>query len=380
VRPVSRIAGRTALLLLLLVAIAALVFHGWTAAQGRALIVLSRASNTPLLSWAIGVGTDEPRAKETVIAGQPAYLVEPGEGSSWPAIVFLNGVTRRGRFHPTVRRLARALARAGYLVAVPDPPGLRNGTLTPATLAGTTAVVRAIAARPDVRGGRVALLGVSVGASLALLAAERPGLVHRVREVAGLAPYSDLVQVVRLVTTGAYRDRGTTVRYRTKPFAALVVARSLAAALSPGRDRSLLLRVLEAVPDRARHPLAALRAIPASSLGQPARRLVRVLLNRDSTRFDSLYAELPRRVRQVARMLSPIVHAVRLQTQVLIASAPHDKYFPPAETRALAARAPHVSLTVTTTLQHAVPHFSAGDLAGLVRFDGFLVRVLHAAG
>jgi len=65
---------------------------------------------------------------------------------------------------------------------------------------------------------------------------------------------------------------------------------------------------------------------------------------------------------------------------IVIASAPHDKYFPPAESRALAARAPHVRLTITTTLQHAVPHVSGDELVGLLRFDGFLVRVLHAAG
>ena len=79
-------------------------------------------------------------------------------------------------------------------------------------------------------------------------------------------------------------------------------------------------------------------------------------------------------------MLSPITRAARLQTQVLIASAPHDKYFPPAETRALAARASHLRVTITETLQHAVPRFSAGDLAGLFSFDAFLVRALRTAG
>src|SRR5207244_11427798 len=97
----------------------------------------------------------EPRAEETIIAGQPAMLVRPGAGRSWRAIVFVNGVTRLGRHHPDVERLARALARAGYLVAVPDPPGLRQGTLTLRTLAATTPVVRAVPERPDVRGERL---------------------------------------------------------------------------------------------------------------------------------------------------------------------------------------------------------------------------------
>ena len=97
-------------------------------------------------------------------------------------------------------------------------------------------------------------------------------------------------------------------------------------------------------------------------------------------RAYSLYAALPQRIRLAATLLSPINAAARLHARVLIASAPHDKYFPPDETRALAQRAPHVALTVTPTLQHAIPHFSVGDLAGLFRFDGFLARVLRVAG
>jgi pimeloyl-ACP methyl ester carboxylesterase len=360
--------------------VGALVFRSWVSAQTRAVIVLSRTSNTPVLGWLVGVVTDEPRAEDTMIAGQPTTLVRPGAGRSWRAVVFVNGVTRLGRHHPDVERLARALARAGYLVAVPDPPGLRQGTFTRRTLVATTAVVRAVAERPDVRGGRVALFGVSVGASLALLAAEQPSLAGRISAVAGLAPYTDLVHVVRLTTTAVYVKRGRFERYPTKPFAALVIARSLAAALTPGRDRTLLLARLLAVPDDAPDPLAPLRTLQESRLRPPARALVRLLVNRDPARFDSLYAALPQRIRLAATLLSPISAAARLQTRVLIASAPHDKYFPPDETRALAHRAPHVALTVTPTLQHAIPHFSLGDLLGLFRFDGFLVRVLRSPG
>ena len=360
--------------------VAGIVFHAWVGAQWRALIVLSRTSNTPVLGWAFGVLTDEPRAEETLLAGQPATLVRPGEGRSWPAVVFLNGVTRRGRHHPDVERLARAVARAGYLVVVPDPPGLRTGTLTVRTLAATTAVVRTVAARPDARDGRVSLFGVSVGASLALLAAEQPSLARRIRGVAGIAPYTDLVQIARLTTTGVFSANGKLEPYHPKPFAALVIARSLVAALEPGRDRSLLLVRLLAVSDHARDPLATLRAVNVTRLRSPARALVRLLVNDDAARFDRLYAALPQRVRRAAALLSPIVRASSLRARVLIASAPHDKYFPLEETRALARRAPHVKLTVTPTLAHAIPSFSARDLAGVFRFDAFAVRALKLAG
>jgi hypothetical protein len=38
-----------------------------------------------------------------------------------------------------------------------------------------------------------------------------------------------------------------------------------------------------------------------------------------------------------------------------------------------------VRVTVTSTLDHAVPQPSIGDLADLFRFDGFVVRFLRLA-
>jgi hypothetical protein len=64
---------------------------------------------------------------------------------------------------------------------------------------------------------------------------------------------------------------------------------------------------------------------------------------------------------------------------VELASAPYDKYFPPAESHRLAAIAPNVRVTVTLTLDHAVPKLSVVDDADLLRFDGFVVRYLRLA-
>ena len=145
--------------------------------------------------------------------------------------MFLNGVTARGRHHPDVERLAGALARVGFLVLVPDPPGLARGEITDRTLAATIAVVHAAADRADVAGRRVGLVGVSVGASLGLLAAEEPSLANRITLVAGIAPYTDLENATRLATTGYTLEDRRLVRYSSTSFLPLVIARSLVALL-----------------------------------------------------------------------------------------------------------------------------------------------------
>jgi pimeloyl-ACP methyl ester carboxylesterase len=377
--PVRRVLKWTALALLLAALVAGVVYRSALAFQARALTVLLTVTEAPVLSWSVEVLTEEPTVTDTVIAGAPTTLVRPGGSGPWPAVVFVNGATRRGRHHPDVQGLARGLGRAGYLALVPDLPGLRTGEISTDTIARTLAVVRATAVRPETEGGRVALFGVSVGATLALLAAEDPSLSHRVSVVAGIAPYTDIVEVIRLATTGFHRRGRAFFGYETESFVSLVVARSLAAALPPGRDRARLLGRLRAVDDLAPAPLAVLRGRWTRTLGDDARMVVALLRNRDPRRFDRLYARLPSRFRARMRGLSPLAAAQRLRAPVEIASAPHDKYFPLAESRALDRRAPDVRITVTSTLEHAIPEPSPGDVADLLRFDAFIVRALRGA-
>jgi pimeloyl-ACP methyl ester carboxylesterase len=323
---------------------AALAYRTTVAAQADAAVVLSTVLETPGLTWTVERVTDEPRVEETTVAGMATTLVLPRGAGPWPAVVFMNGATRLGRDHPRVRALARGLGRAGYLVVVSDLPGLRESEITTRTLDAALAVSRTTVDRRDVRDGRIALVGVSVGAALALLVAEDPSLARRVSVVAGIAPYADLRNMLRLATTGHYSERGKLVRYTTERFLVRVATRSLMA---------------EA------HTAAARDAV------------ARLLSNRDPGRFETFYAALPPGIHTDHVRLSPIARAHRLRAPVELASAPRDRYFPIAESRALAARAPDARLTVTTTLDHAIPE--PGDVPDLVRFDAFVVRVLERA-
>ncbi len=359
--------------------ICGIVYRSWIDAQARTAGVLVLVGRVPVLAWMTRELTDQPQIREVRVAGVPTTVYTPGGGSRWPALVFLNGVTARGRHHPDVERLAAGLARVGFLVFVPDPTGLREGEITERTLADTLAVVRAAADDRGAAGGRVGLIGVSVGASLGLLAAEQPELADRVTLVAGIAPYTDLVNVARLATTGDALEGGHLVPYAAESFLPLVIARSLVANLPSSRDRTRLLADLLRLHEGSPDPLALFRRLQLKDVEPSVRPLVALLANRDPQAFDRLYAALAPAFRATITRLSPLARADRLRAPVEIASAPHDKYFPLAETKTLvrAARHAHVQLTVTSTLHHAVPSFSLSDLADLFRFDGWAVRAMH---
>lgn len=291
----------------------------------------------------------------------------------------MNGATARGRAHPGVRRLAEALARTGFAVVVPDLPGLRRAELTLATRRACVACALETVASPRTRGGRLALAGVSLGATVALLAAGDEELAPGVSVVAGVAPYASLVEVFRLATTGTYLGSSGLVAYEPGPLAAVVVARSLAAGLPLGRSRDLLVAETQAVPEDATDPLAAFRGRTAARLSRAGAAVVRLLANRDPVRFDELYAELPEEMRAAVAELSPLAVAARIQAPVELVSAPRDKYFPPGESAAIVRTAPRGRLTVTPALAHADLRLGARDAAGGAALLGWAARVLSAA-
>lgn len=288
-------------------------------------------------------GRAAPTCAESRLGAVPVTIVRPHRPPPWPTLLFVNGATPDGRAHPVVQRLALALGRSGFATYIPELPGISSGELTPATLATAVRSARLIADSPETLDGRLALTGVSVGGTLALLVAADETLAARISLVAGIAPFTDLRKVVQLATTGVYRDGSVHFAYPTPPSLALGLERSLAAIA--GRN--------ELVDE--------------------------LLANRDAAEFDRLYDALPREIHAAVEALSPRLVAPRIHARVEIATAPRDTYFPVAESLAL-TRLTQARVTVTSALSHARPRLDPRSLAGLTQLVGFFVRSLRAAG
>jgi pimeloyl-ACP methyl ester carboxylesterase len=317
--------------------------------------------------------------EEGALGGRPCVVVRPRTAPPWPAILFVNGATPDGRAHPGVRRFAIALARAGHVVFVPDLPGIASGELLPQTLAAAVECATGGADAAETCAGRIGLVGVSIGGTLALLVAAAPELAARISVVAAIAPFTDLEKVMMLATTGMYRGAGGPEPYPVPPSLAVGLARSLVATLPSTPDARALALALDRLDPLAPDPLHALRESPCRSLGPDAATAQALLLNRDPSRFADLYAALPGDVQRVVGTLSPVRSAARLTAPVEIATAPHDKYFPLAESLALQREARQVRITVTSALAHATPRMSLGNLVAFVRLESFFARSLGAA-
>lgn len=323
--------------------------------------------------------TGSPRIEESAVGGVPATIFAPGRRARpGPVTVVVPGVTRLGRRHPAFIALGRGLAGAGHLAVVAEPDGLALGELTPATVRQARAAVSAAMSRPDAGAG-VTLVGVSGGATVALLLAADPELAASISAVAVLAPCCDVGAALRVVTTGAYRDRDTLVPFSSGHLFKLVIARSVVAWLPDGRDKSALQTHLLSLDEYGPEPLAGLREWPRKKLGATTRSAVELMSNEDPVRFDELFAALPDELRMAIAEMSPLAAADRIVGPVELVVAREDKYIPLADATSFAKACPRVRLTVIESLAHAVPRLSPREARDLARLNGVLVRLLAAS-
>jgi pimeloyl-ACP methyl ester carboxylesterase len=232
---------------------------------------------------------------------------------------------------------------------------------------------------PECLDGRLGLVGVSVGGTLALLVASAPELTSRVSVVSCIAPYTDLRKVMFLATTGIYPGARGLERY-TVPSSLLVgLARSIVSILPPTADALALRAMTSEIGASGNGGPMSLRTQPSTPFSPPVAAVHDLLSNRDPLRFNDLYAALPAGVRETVDLLSPLRVATRLQAPIEIATAPRDKYFPLGESIALQEAAPNVRVTVTPSLAHAVPKLGLTRLGGVGRLHAFFVRSLSAA-
>jgi pimeloyl-ACP methyl ester carboxylesterase len=344
----------------------------------RAFVLLATVLDLPVLAPVVRRLTGTPRVELMDVDGVPVEVVKPAGRGPWPAWLFVNGAHPLRRTEPVVTRLSRGLARAGYAVFVPDVPGLGEGAIEERTLDATAAVTAAALRHPDVAGERIALIGASTGAALAVLTAGRADLADRVSVVAAVAPFADLSRMICLATTSSYAENGAFAPYEVTDLHRRVVARSLVTTIADAGERGDLLARLDRAEREDRDPVQALPD-DATVLTDDARAVIRVLRNGDPDQFEALYEALPERVRSLLGRLSPLGGCEGVRAPVEIVVPPSDVYFPPGEAEALAAALANVHLTVTATLDHTRPQLSLGRLRDLRLFGRFVVRGLTAA-
>lgn len=329
-------------------------------AAKAALLLLDIYSPSLLGTNVAAVLTPEPRVEETrgTLGGVEMRVTwwRPGWGDRHPAVMIVNGATPVGNDNTATRQFGSSLARAGYLVMLPEFPFLKEGRLDPDGPRVVDAAFARLRASPETTGRPVGAFGASVGAGLMLVAAASEVGLSRADFLAVLGGYYDLDTYVASIAAGEQVLPGTGLGpWVPSEEAKQRVPPALEAAMHDLSDR-----------ERARQVFAA------------------GTYNEALTVVGSLSPS----GRIVVDRLSPARVWSAIRPPIYWLHDPDDSYEPLAEAEAarLAPRDGHMTLLVPRLLQHAEvspgaaargPLFVAGELWGLLTFT---LDVLRLAG
>ncbi len=299
--------------------------------RGRPLSALTRPPGARPLTAATAAG---PVAIDLYVA---SALRRP------PGLVLVHGLSPAGKDEARLREAAVLLARSGWAVAVPTVDGLTVLRLRPDDAAAVSASVRALRAAGY---PRAAVLGVSLGAGPALLAAADPAVAGSVSAVLALGGYARAVELLRYTLTGAYALGDLSGRAPVQEAAIAQFARANA------------------------------ELVDAEG--------ARLVDNRDPAAFDRLVDALPRSTRELLDALSPERALAGLRAPLFLIHGRQDPAVPFTESLRLEAAARAAGRPVRAAIVGAVGHVEAGrragDLADLARLWATFYAFRRTAG
>ncbi len=280
-----------------------------------------------------------------------ADIYEPNQPIG-AALVLVPGFTPHGKDDPRVVAFAATLARARFLVLVPDLPGSRQMRIRFDDARGIAdAVVQLSGSELVTTGQPVGVVAISYAVGLAVLASIEPDARDRVDFLVGIGGYYDTTAVVTYSTTGRYRKTIADDWQTAEPHQ---VARWLMLAsnvdmLADQDDRKLLMVLAERKRRRPDAPVDDLVAM----LGPEGRSLWEVMTNDDPERVRDLLDELPDTLKRGLLTLSPANHDLsHLAGRLILIHGRADTLVPYTESLALGRAVPGSEVFIIDGFSH----------------------------
>lgn len=287
--------------------------------------------------------TDAP-SRETIEWGEHGgrgLLTRPAGLDAAPALVLILGADPATADDPRVERLVDALARTGFVVLFPLSDELdakRVGAVEVERLIGA---FEALERDPAVRADRIAFVGLSVGGSLAIVAASDERIAARVWSVTAIGPYFDAATLAASALAGAYRSPDGVVPWTPEQVTVDVVEQTL----------------LSSLPIEQRDRIA--------SAG----------IDGDLDAVQALLRELPPEQQATMRAISPSASIDGLRAPLYLLHDRNDAFVPWTESEALAAAHRPAVYHRLDLFEHVEPR--PGNVPVLLR-DGWRLLRLFA--
>lgn len=255
-------------------------------------------------------------------------LYLPATAAPHPGIIVALGVTPAGRDDRRVKRLGDGLARMGVVALIPYSQSLIEKRVTPGDIDFLVEAYLFLAARPEVDPARVGYLGVCVGSSLSLLAAQDPRISGSVSFVNWFGGYYRLDELIASVVSQSYEREGRVIAWKPDRLTEEVVRLRLFDLVDAPEERALLRRD---VIDGQR-----LTETERAGLSSTAAAVLRVFQAESLDQARALIRRLPPEAHELFRTLSPATNMDRIQARLFLMDDTGDRLIPYVQTRELA--------------------------------------------
>lgn len=343
---------------------------GCISAQSREAVRVLDDIDVGRAASALKEQTPEPLRRALAVpngAGQlPADLYEPRQEVG-ARLVLVPGFTPAGKDDPRVIDLAKSLARARFLVLVPDLAGSRAERVRLADADDIADATRFLADLPADAPADTGIAAISYAVGLAIHAALEPELLARLDFLIGVGGYHDAESVIAFMTTGRFREHPDAAWRTGDPYpeSKWVFLASHVDALSDPDDRALFTAIAERRLERKAAPIDDL----AARLGPEGRSVLDLVLNTEPARVPALIAALPEALREEMEALSPGRRDLRpLAGRLVLIHGREDRLIPWTESVALAQAAGRAELFLIDGFSHIEPD-SVGVVGRLQLID-----------
>lgn len=268
------------------------------------------------------------------------------------ALVLVPGAAEQGKDDPRLVAFATTLARARFLVLVPDLPNLRALRVQAEDARGVADAFIHLASRSEFpAGGRAGIGAFSYAVGPAVLAALAPAIRERVDFVVGVGGYYDLHRVVTFFTTGYFEKEGEWHYLRPNRYGKWVFVLGNAERFADPIDRAAFRHMAEAKLKATRVAIGK----PTYRLTPEGQSLLDLLDNRKPEVAAALIARLPAFIRAELDALNLANKDLsKLHARLILLHGTDDAIIPYTESMALAAAVPrgHSELFLIDGLAH----------------------------
>lgn len=355
------------LVLLLAVPVALLGPRGSVVALKAALFVPEIFPDAPVKPLRLVTAPSRLERESIQYLGGAARLdtYVPVQAGPHGGVILVLGARPVDQDDPVVTNFADGLSRLGVIVQVPASDGLAAGRIDPSEVDLLVREYQALQSRPDVDRKRVGFIGLSVGASLSLIAAADPRIAGDVAFVNAFGGYFDARDLLLALATHSLEYAGKPATWDPAPLTREVLIENLITYLPTAPERELV------------RAAAHGDSVPDLTVLSPTARPVAGLLDRPSTaEARQLLGALTAEQTGYLDSISPRAVIHRVQTDVLLMHDVNDRYVPFTESRRLAAALSPGRLrahTEMTLFDHVMPGQTLApdeflrEVAGLTR-------------